>query len=91
MKGWHEIFMYAAVTIMTIEVIFAAAMRGGRLPGTIVEALAGISLTGAATLVQIHRSRTDRQIAMAFGILFVMAAGCLLLALSAPPNCPQVG
>jgi hypothetical protein len=83
MKRWLEILMYAAVTLMIIEVILAAVMQEGKLSGAIMESLVCISCAGVATITQIYRCRTDQRTAIAFGLLFVMAAGSLLLALSA--------
>jgi hypothetical protein len=84
MKKWQVTIAFAALPIITINVILMGMLRRPRSL-TLIGALIGISVTCASTLLQVYRLRADPTAAFSIGLIYAMAAGSMLMAVAVYP------
>jgi hypothetical protein len=84
MKKWQVILAFTALPIITINVILMGMLRRSRSL-TLIGALIGISISGASALPQVYRLRADPRAALSIVVIYAMAAGSMLMAVTAYP------
>jgi hypothetical protein len=82
MKFWQSVAIYAALPLITAEVIAMGVLVPRHSP-LLTGGLAALSVACAAALLQVYRLRSHPRAAFSLALVFAMAAGSSMLLLAA--------
>jgi hypothetical protein len=82
MKFWQSAAIYAALPLITMEVVAMGALESRHSP-LMAGGLAALSVACGAALLQVYRLRANPKAAFSLALVFAMAAGSSMLLLAA--------
>jgi hypothetical protein len=82
MKFWQSVAIYAALPLITIEVVAMGALEPRHSP-LLAGGLATLSVACGAALLQVYRLRASPKAAFSLALVYAMAAGSTMLLLAA--------
>jgi hypothetical protein len=82
MKFWQSVAVYAALPLITLEVV-AMGTLGSRHSPLLAGGLAALSVACGAALLQVYRLRANPKAALSLALVFAMTAGSTMLLLAA--------
>jgi hypothetical protein len=82
MKFWQSVAIYAALPLITLEVVAMGALEPRHSP-LMAGGLAALSVACGAALLQVYRLRANPKAALSLALVFAMAAGSAMLLLAA--------
>lgn len=82
LKLWQTAAIYAALPLITLEVVALGALDPRHSP-LLAGGLATLSLACGAAMLQVHRLRADPKAALSLALVYAMAAGSTMIVLAA--------
>jgi hypothetical protein len=82
MKFWQSVAIYAALPLITAEVVAMGALEPRHSP-LLAGGLAALTVACGAAVLQVYRLRAHPRAAFSLALVFAMAAGSTMLMLAA--------